>query len=195
MFNRNKSISSLERFIYKHLGYTESSAYLLSNIIGVLIDVKPSAQCDWPLLKSDIKTLWLLKQKLESLKLVVIFGENESSFKVFYVAKSHKRAELIKKAFENLHDKGASAEIHTEIGKLLGYPDTAVQYYIRLHPEKGMSDNHRAMIIRNRFYAHSLSHEDEEFDSYEKPIYRYLSRHCPRTAKLYQKNAEKRWLD
>lgn len=195
MLSRDQKLHSLERYIYRKLGLCEGAAYLFSNIIGVIIDVKPAAQCDWPLSSADAKSMWLLKQKLEALKLFVLFGENEGDRKVFYVAKSQKRAATLRCTFDDLHNCGATAENQTEIGKLLGYPDTAIQYYIRLHPEKGISDNHRALIERNRFYAHSVSHENEEFTVYEQPIYSYLRRHCPRTANFYKKSTEKRWLD
>ncbi len=195
MFSRDKRLRTLERFIYKKLGQTEGSAYLFANIVGVIIGIKPVAQCDWPLECAEANTMWLLKQKLEALKLFVLFDGKEGDNRVFFVAKSQKRAVQLRDAFQELHDRGASPEIHTEIGSLLGYPETAVQYYIRLHPEKGISENHRTAIARNRFYAHSLSHEDEEFRAYEEPIYHYLERHCPRTASIYCKNADKRWLD
>lgn len=195
MLSRNKNLKSLERFVYKHLGQTEGSAYLISDIAGVILNIKSATQCDWPLSHADAKTLWLLKQKIEALRLVVLFDENSDGFKIFYIAKSHKRALALKEAFAKLHNNGPSPEVHTIIGRLLGYPYSAIQYYIRLHPENGMSENHRAMIERNRFYAHSLAHENDEFNIYEKPIYRYLSLRCPKTAAILKKNKQKRWLD
>ncbi len=194
MFSRDKNLRALERFIYKKLGITYSSADLVANSVGVFIGVKPAMQGDWPLELADSKTLWLLKQKFEALRLFVVFDRAECNNRIFFVAKSHKKAEELRSAFSELADKGPSADINTRIGKLLGYPDTAIQYYIRLHPENGLSDNHRALSERNRFYAHSVAHENDEFLTYETPIYRQLQKYCTRTANFYRKDPIKRWL-
>ena len=195
MFSRDKNLHALERFIYKHLGAREASAYLFANIVGVHINIKTAAQCEWPAAQADAKTMWLLTKKLKAIGLFALFDAKENDNQVFYVAKSRKRAESLRSAFQKLHNQGATAETNTIIGTLLGYPASAVQYYIRLHPENGISDNHKEMMARNRFYAHSLAHENEEFLAYEAPIYKYLSRHCPRTAKILTSDTAKRWLD
>lgn len=195
MFRRDKSLRSFERFVYKKLGTTKSAADLVANTVGVFIEIKPAMQGDWPLELADSKTLWLLKQKFESLRLFIVFDRAECNNRIFFVAKSHKKAEALRSAFSRLANAGPSAEINTRIGELLGYPSSAIQYYIRLHPEKGLSENHRANLERNRFYAHSIAHEDEEFNSYEAPIYRQLRKYCTKTANFYRKDMTKRWLD
>lgn len=190
-------VRSLERYIYKKLGLRNGSTYLFCNLLGVYLDIKPAAMGDWAIDSADEKSIRLLKKKLLALGIYVVDGgiRSGNDFFEFYASKSVKRAEELRNLFEESFNKGRDSELNTKLGKMLGYPDTAIQYYIRLHPENGVSKNHLAMINRNRFYAHSLAHEDDEFLAYEYPLYKYIEKHCPRTAKFLKSDTKKRWLD
>jgi len=197
MFNRDISLRRLERFLFRYSDNPNAAAETVAQIIGAFIGVKTAMEGDFSPAYSNAKTLWRFTRILSELKLEVIFesAQNSAGGKVFYIAKSHKKCAELQAAFRELWCKGPSAEVHARIGELLGYPDSAVQYFIRAHTENGISDNHMERGSRNRFYAHSAAHEDEEFEAYEAPIYRQLTRHCPKTAKTLRSNIEKRWLD
>lgn len=197
MFNRDIALRRLERFLFRYSESPNAAAETIAQIVGVFIGVKPAMEGDFSAAYSDAKILWRFTKILDELKLCVIFESSQSSTggKSFFVARSHKKAAELQAAFRELWCKGPSAEIHTRIGTLLGYPDSAVQYFIRAHTENGISDNHMERGARNRFYAHSAAHEDEEFAAYEEPIYRQLSKHCPKTTRILRSNTEKRWLN
>ena len=197
MFNRDISLRRLERFLFRYSDIPNAAAETTAQIVGVFIGVKPAMEGDFSAAYSDAKILWRFTKVLEELKLCVIFESAQSTTggKTFYVARSHKKAAELQEAFRELWCKGPSAEIHTRIGTLLGYPESSVQYFIRAHTENGISDNHMERGAHNRFYAHSAAHEDEEFAAYEAPIYKQLVKHCPKATKTLRSNTEKRWLN
>lgn len=197
MFNRDISLRRLERFLFRYSDSPNAAAETVAQIVGVFIGIKPAMEGDFSPVYSDAKILWRFTKILEELKLAVFFdsSQNSAGGKVFFIARSHKKAAELQDAFRELWCKGPSAENHTRIGVLLGYPDSAIQYFIRAHTENGISDNHMERGSRNRFYAHSAAHEDEEFEAYEAPIYRQLAKHCPKTARTLRANPEKRWLN
>ncbi len=197
MFNRDISLRRLERFLFRYSDSPNAAAETVAQIVGVFISIKPAMEGDFSPVYSDAKILWRFTKILEELKLAVIFdsSQNSAGGKVFFIARSHKKAAELQDAFRELWCKGPNAENHTRIGVLLGYPDSAVQYFIRAHTENGISDNHMERGSRNRFYAHSAAHENEEFEAYEAPIYRQLAKHCPKTARTLRANSEKRWLN
>ena len=182
--------------MYKYSARPLTAACDIADIVGVIIDIKPSSMNN---LQADLvgeNELWRFTKILEKLGLCVIFERRSfgGALDVFYfVAKSHKRAANLQEAFHELWNKGKSKEIDTEVGTLLGYPETAVHYY-SLHTDT-LSEAHAERASRNRFYAHSSSHEDEEFAQYEVPIYKQIVKYCPKTAKILRSQPGKRWLD
>lgn len=196
MFNRDKNLRAIERFMYKYSVRPTTTACDIADIVGVVADIKPAA---FNSLQADLigeNELWRFTKLLERLGLRVIFERRSfgGALDIYYfVAKSHKRAAKLQDAFHELWNKGKSKEIDMEIGALLGYPETAVRYYSSF--TDSLSEAHSERAKRNRFYAHSATHEDDEFLAYEVPIYRQLQRHCPKTAKILRAQTEKRWLD
>ena len=144
MFNRDISLRRLERFLFRYSDSPNAAAETVAQIVGVFISIKPAMEGDFSPVYSDAKILWRFTKILEELKLAVIFdsSQNSAGGKVFFIARSHKKAAELQDAFRELWCKGPNAENHTRIGVLLGYPDSAVQYFIRAHTGNGISDNH-----------------------------------------------------
>ena len=168
----------------------------LASIVGVVIGIKPSMLGAFKGADMNERELWLFTQKVQNLGLQIIFYKrtvNEVSYTMYFIGRSHKKAAELRDSFLTLWAKGDSAEIDSRIGELLGYPETAIRYYARKTDH--LSERHMQSIRRNRFYAHSATHEDEEFEAYEVPIYRALVRHCPKATRILRAQTEKRWLN
>lgn len=198
MLKRDKNLRALERFLFKYIDHEEVAAETMAHIVGVLIGVKEAMEGDFPPDYSDSKRFWRMKKLLDNLNLAVIFDRYQfdgHSFTRFYVATSHRRAEKLRDLFRKLSSEGWSPELHTEIGHMLGYPETAIRYFIRSDPADGMSKSRQERTSRNRFYVHSSTYEDAEFKAYEVPIYRQLQKFCPKSTKVLSSHPQTRWLD
>jgi hypothetical protein len=201
MLKRDKNLRSLERFLLKGERNKVGIAKDIASIVGVVIGVKSAMLGTFN--ESDNVNqheLWLFTQKLNRMDLHVIFYRRRcemKSYMVYFVARSNKKARELHDAFLELWNK-ETQESNRRIGELLGYPETAINYYLRMkdeHSDGHFSERHMKSMERNRFYAHSATHEDEEFQAYEVPIYKALQKHCPKTTKLLKTEPNKRWLD
>jgi hypothetical protein len=88
-------------------------------------------------------------------------------------------------------------EVNINVGKLLGYPETAILEYIEASSDElyFKSEKRREKMARNRYYAHSEKFEDDEFRQYDLPLNQAILKYLPRIAKIMQTDPKKRWLD
>lgn len=183
----------------------------LTGVLGVLIDLKPAAL----LINDRIEDNKLLDNKriLEILsKLgVVLVRERLNKFsneeiEYLYLAKTvqvclelqkwHRRFfESVSETGEIL-DKKEWIEANYQIGKILGYPETATSEYIRMQIEGiEKDDNYRSRMERNYYYMHSARYENEEFEAYDLRLNLAVNEYLPVTAEIMQANTKKRWLE
>ena len=183
----------------------------LTGVLGVLIDLKPAALLmndrldDFKLLDNqrilDILNelgVELIREKLNK------FGNEEIEY--LYLAKTvqvclelqkwHRRFfESVSETGEIL-DKKEWIEANYQIGKVLGYPETATSEYIRMQIEGvRKDDNYQSRMERNYYYMHSARYENEEFEAYDHRLNSAVNEYLPVTAEIMQANTKKRWLD
>ena len=94
-------------------------------------------------------------------------------------------------------DRNEWNEANLRVGKLLGYPETAVLEYIKTSGDASYmkSEKRRKRMVRNRYYAHSEKFEDDEFRKYDLLLNQAILKYLPRIAKSMQADLKKRWLD
>lgn len=183
----------------------------LTGVLGVLIDLKPAAL----LINDKLNESKLLDNKriLEILNKLGVdlvreklnkFSNEEIEY--LYLAKTaqvclelqkwHRRFfESVSETGEIL-DKKEWIEANYQIGKILGYPETATSEYIRMQIEGiEKDDNYRSRMARNYYYMHSMKYENEEFEAYDLRLNLAVNRYLPVTAQIMQANTEKRWLE
>ena len=183
----------------------------LTGILGVLVDLKPAAL----LINDRINKSKLLDNKriLEILsKLgVVLIREKLSKFsneriEYLYLAKTvqvclelqkwHRRFFESVSETGKILDKKEWIEANYQMGKILGYPETATSEYIRMQIEGiEKDDNYRSRMERNYYYMHSVKYENEEFEAYDLRLNLAVNEYLPVTAEIMQANTKKRWLD
>ena len=183
----------------------------LTGVLGVLIDLKPAAL----LINDKINESKLLDNKriLEILnKLgVVLVREKLNKFsneeiEYLYLAKTARvclelqkwHREFFNSVSESgeILDKQVWIEANYQIGKMLGYPETATSEYIRMQIEGiEKDDNYRSRMERNYYYMHSVKYENEEFEAYDLKLNLAVNEYLPVTAEIMQANLKKRWLD
>ena len=183
----------------------------LTGVLGVLIDLKPAAL----LINDRLNDSKLLDNKriLEILNKLGVdlvreklnkFSNEEIEY--LYLAKTARASLELQKwhrrFFESVSetgeilDKKEWIEVNYQIGKILGYPETATSEYIRMQIEGAKKDdNYRSRMKRNYYYMHSARCENEEFEAYDHRLNLAVNEYLPVTAQIMQANTKKRWLE
>lgn len=183
----------------------------LTGVLGVLIDLKPAAL----LINDKLNDSKLLDNKrimeiLNKLGVDLVrerlnkFSNEEIEY--LYLAKTARECLELQKwhrEFFNsvsetgeILDKKEWIEANYQIGKILGYPETATSEYIRMQIENVKKDNnYRFRMERNYYYMHSARYENEEFEAYDHRLNLAVNEYLPVTAQIMQANTKKRWLE
>jgi hypothetical protein len=197
-----KILKKLDKFfarLYSHKGMSGSGAYDVGDIIGVLIGVKPATvNYLFAFMMSGYKRAKLAKM-IRKLGLEVEFenftdmrssGEVEKFNKYvrYYVSDSKKTLFTLRSMFKALTEQEQSKDLNEKIGLMLGYPETAIDYYL-YHRNESAEDEARDArgYVLASYYVHSLENVDAEFEAYEKPIFEVMSKYCP---KVWEKFCE-----
>ncbi len=199
---------------------------VVSSILGVLIGIKPAALLVNDLMEDGRMLLdgGTLKNILEDLGIKMTIG-NVSKFaahknnkrtvdslyegdEFIYISIDDSLCDqlmenylvvtdLIKDGVVAEKDRNEWNEANLRVGKLLGYPETAVLEYIKTSGDVSYmkSEKRRKRMARNRYYAHSEKFEDDEFRKYDLPLNQAILKYLPRIAKNMQADLKKRWLD
>jgi hypothetical protein len=106
----------------------------------------------------------------------------------YYVSDSKKTLFTLRSMFKALTEKEQSKDLNEKIGLMLGYPETAIDYYL-YHRNESAEDEARDArgYVLASYYVHSLENVDAEFEAYEKPIFEVMSKYCP---KVWEKFCE-----
>ncbi|MBB1503346.1 hypothetical protein HG471_000905 [Candidatus Saccharibacteria bacterium] len=183
----------------------------LTGVLGVLINLKPAAL----LINDRLNDSKLLDNKkimeiLNKLGVDLVrerlnkFSNEEIEY--LYLAKTARECLELQKwhrEFFNsvsetgeILDKKEWIEANYQIGKILGYPETATSEYIRMQIENVKKDNnYRFRMERNYYYMHSARYENEEFEAYDHRLNLAVNEYLPVTAQIMQANTKKRWLE
>lgn len=183
----------------------------LTGVLGVLIDLKSAAL----LINDKLNESKLLDNKriLEILNKLGVdlvreklnkFSNEEIEY--LYLAKTTRASLELQKwhrrFFESVSetgeilDKKEWIEANYQIGKILGYPETATSEYIRMQIDAvEKDDNYQSRMERNYYYMHSARYENEEFEAYDLRLNLAVNEYLPVTAEIMQANTKKRWLD
>lgn len=183
----------------------------LTGVLGVLIDLKPAAL----LINDKLNDSKLLDNKrimeiLNKLGVDLVrerlnkFSNEEIEY--LYLAKTARVClelqEWHREFFNSISetgeilDKKVWSEANYQIGKMLGYPETATSEYIRMQIEGiEKDDNYRSRMARNYYYMHSARYENEEFEAYDLRLNLAVNKYLPVTAQIMQANTKKRWLE
>ena len=213
----------LEFYGEENIGLVISEA---ASILGVLIGIKPAALLVNDVMEDGRMLLdgGTLKNILEALGIKITIG-NVSRFAVHKNIKRMADSlyegdefiyisiddSLCDQLMENhlvvtdLTEGGVVAEkdrnewneANLRMGKLLGYPETAVLEYIKTSGDASYmkSEKRRKRMACNRYYVHSEKFEDDEFRKYDLPLNQAILKYLPRIAKSMQADSKKRWLD
>lgn len=183
----------------------------LTGVLGVLIDLKPAAllindRFDDDKLLDNQRILEILNKLGVDLVLEKLNKFSNEEIEYLYLAKTARMSlelqKLHREFFNSVSetgkilDKQVWIEANYQIGKILGYPETATSEYIRMQIEGiEKDDNYRSRMARNYYYMHSARYENEEFEAYDLRLNLAVNEFLPVTAQIMQANTKKRWLE
>ena len=216
-----KAFRELERFVYHHKPAGAASE-MMAALVGVFVGLKPAGAVDFLSEQASATDLMKFREMVTRLGLKLVTdveevreGDTAIRYVMLYVAREIGVAQELAMAFaamrESLDEGGGIKDLAEwarttlEIGRLLGYPESAVEAFVRETEEWTETGVNGAMGARerkyttvggaNRYYAHSLEHEREEFEAYDRPLNQAIDEWAPFTAERLQANANKRWLE
>lgn len=204
-----EKIIELENFIFEHHTKAKIAASAMADFMGVVIGVKPSAITDFEIEKIANVNPEEIIELLSRVGLKALFFTHEyvsmgrpTLVEEAYVSRDFETAAKLREAFQKMRnsiddlgqtfDEKTWEESSREIGRLLGYPDTAIEYFIA---EQDIDNAERQNLMdKYRFYAHSPEHHEQEYQDYDRKIYQALQDYAPKTAKIFSANQRKKWL-
>lgn len=183
----------------------------LTGVLGVLIDLKPAAllindKLNDSKLLDNKRILEILNKLGVDLVLEKLNKFSNEEIEYLYLAKTARvcfelqkwHREFFNSVSETgeILDKKVWSEANYQIGKILGYPETATSEYIRIQIEGvKKDDDYRSRMERNYYYMHSAKYENEEFEAYDHRLNLAVNEYLPVTAQIMQANTKKRWLE
>ena len=205
-----KAIIELENYYFKVKIEPVIAASDMADMIGVLIGLKPAMMGSFVLKEYEKLKISEFDELLNKLGLRRVYfrhsfnyGNEMLTYEYYCISKKLKIAKQTKEAFEKLwsllDENGETtnerswARTTKKIGKLLGYPKTAVLDFAKDHDIE--NKERIARMERNRYYAHSAKYEEEEYRAYDQVLNKAISRYAPKTAEVLTKKTKKRWLD
>ena len=216
-----QAFRELERFVY-HRKPEASAAQMIATLVGVYAGIKPAGVVDF--LENEASGVDLVKFRgmlaQLGMQLVTDVGESKEGdgvarFVMLFVAPAMGTAGELAAAFAKLHatmdEDGRINELEgwmrstREIGRLLGYPESAIEAFVletsewaKTGVDGEMNTRKRKYTMvggRNRYYVHSLEHERDEFEAHDRPLNQAIEKWTPYTAEKLRADEKKRWLE
>ncbi len=191
----------IENYLLRNMARKTTAACDVADIVGVYFGIKPTAINDFSAMDLEKINLDKFADLIRKLGLKIAFERHmvdATISQMYFIGKSEKKVRELQDDFHRLWDMPYDApekpSLDGEIGLLLGYPETAVRYYTHRDRSKALSSANATRSARNRHYAHSDAHEDEEFRQYDAKIHRAMDKYTPRAAKILKADKNKRWL-
>ncbi len=116
--------------------------------------------------------------------------EQSGTYFHYFISKDKNTAEALKETFEALwsqDDKNKNLDIDAKLGRLLGYPETAIEY-VRAGKPKDVTESQRRPDV---LVVHDPAHFEEEYEAYEKPIYEIMDESCPELSAVRKRHKER----
>ena len=211
---KRKILESFDQYLVEKCARPGIAADRLSCIVGVLVDVKPACMIDFNNKDAETMDLKVFEKFLTNLGLKFLYEKTDlnADFEVkfthtYFISKEKSTARMLLEAEHELYDHFLTDEpnapiikiIHRKIGRLLGYPETATDWFLvraeKMDLEEIDENEYFKDLQKYHHFIHSRTCGEEEFEIYDKPIHEAMEKYTPLSAKLLrEESGEKRWL-
>ena len=190
-------LQKIEKFLFKYKEKGAGAAFAIADVVGVLIGLKPSAVICFSNTEMEKADCVELKELLEAMNLKAVFYHNQMVTvhelvwsEYVFISRELETAVSLHDNFAALWasmddwglvvDKKSWAKATKRIGKLLGYPKTSVESFVRNETEKkDIKDSLTIVGGKYRYFAHSKKYAEEEAEMYDKPLNEALKKYSP----------------
>ena len=191
----------IQNYLLRNMARKTTAACDIADIVGVYFGIKPTAINDFSSIDMEKVDLDKFATLVRKLGLQIIFERrmvDASISQMYFIGKNEKKVRELQDTFHQLwrtaYDSPDKPALDAQIGGLLGYPESAVRYYTHRDRNKALGEANATRGARNRHYAHSGAHEEEEFRLYDAKIHRAMDKYTPHAAKILKADKTKRWL-
>lgn len=182
---------------------TMAALWAIAEIIGVVIGLKPVAMISFDMTAEQVREFQKL---LNLLGLKLLFEElpvpnlpvGQEAY-MFFVSQDLALAEELRAARKDSLELGwcpgnpEDQKLTLEIGRLLGYPKTASEYFaFGPRDERGIIV-HRPDYDCDRYYIHSPEHFRAEYEQFEDVLHPAVEHFCPKVASRLRQDETKYW--
>lgn len=193
-----EKLQQIEKFLFKHKKKEISAAFCMADIIGVYIGLKPSTAIDFTSVEMENADCSEFRDLLEKIGLKSVFYYHQllSVNKLIWVemicvSRDLPMAIKLRDKFIALWatmddfglvvNKKTWAKTTKQIGKLLGYPSTAIDSFVKNELENRSGDDALTVVGgKYRYFAHSKKYAEKEIKIYDEPISKALQRYAPK---------------
>ena len=102
----------------------------------------------------------------------------------YYVAKTEDKAKQVRDLFEARQQESSAGEATRELGRLFGFPETAIDYFIKRNQSE-VPDDINATSKQYGRYIHSPENAEAECQQYEQKIDPLFKKYCPASAEEF----------
>lgn len=198
-------IAQIEDFLLKNKKKTIGAVFCMTDIIGVLINLKPAACIAFSSGEMEKTDCLEFKEILEKVRLKCVFYCHQALsvnklewYEKIFISKKLSTAVELRNVFiqmwASLDDFGQVIDQRTwvkttkQIGKMLGYPNTAIESFIRNETEhRGDDDSLTVVGGGYKAFAHSKKHLDREVKLYDRPLDEAVKKYAPKIYELSKK--------
>lgn len=186
----HEAVTKIDEYMMQSSENPTVMAHYVADLAGVAASVKPTALIQIMPTELNIDNA-KLAELIKNSGLVIANGWEDGKY---FISKSEELANQVKEKFHKLWDKSITDEENRDLGRILGYPETAVaQDFSKPQTIVGKirkSFSKKESPVLARYYTHSPEHQEEEFEAYEEPLHKYLEEYCPQaTAILKEEHA------
>lgn len=176
-----EELREMGRFFLENRETVEDAVEEAACVMGVYADVKPAGVVTNGYEGKEKQEEF--EQGLRRLGLEYTMRDiGQGAFQQYFVSKDLEKARELEATFERLWK---DEPVDRELGQLLGYPETAVDYVSR--------GGKNGVTSRDTLIIHSPECFREEYEAYEQRLYEMLDEACPELMEA-KRRAEKRGI-
>lgn len=163
-----------------------------SVVIGVIADTKPAGLVGFEYRPGSEEQQEAFEANLQNMGINFIVQDTGGVYQHYFISKDLETARALQQAFlalwANNGTGNSSDDIDERLGHLLGYPETAIQYV-----KSGKASAVDPLQKRpDTLMVHDPAHFEEEYATYEQPIYDIMNKACPDLTEALQHNQKQK---
>ena len=200
-----ETLKRIEKFLFKYKKKDLGAAFAMADIVGVLIGLKPSTVICFSSTEMEDANCIEFRELLKDMDLKTVFYHNQmitvhklAWSEYVFISKEFEAAVNLRDNFVALWasmddfglvvDEESWTKATKQIGKLLGYPNTSIESFVKNETEKKDTEDSLTIVGgKYRYFAHSKKYAEEEAEMYDRPLNEALKKYSPVAYEVFNK--------